>query len=133
MDALESRRKQLIAALRSGNYEKAENALYSWNHSESQGYCCIGVGCSVGRHPGIVAVESDPIQYMDSDGQWDENGGYNFFRETYAVPLVLSDRLAKMNDGDDRFVGRKNPRSVYPKGPRDFKFIARYLEVVWNC
>jgi hypothetical protein len=135
---LDDRRRDLIAALRSGDYIKARSALFQVRDYEAsdvfwwdRSYCCIGVGCSVRQFYGIVHAELNPEDHVDSEGRWDNGSGYDFFQNEYDVSTELLNRLQNMNDGSGRVVGVKDPRS-WISFQRDFNFIARYLEVIWQ-
>lgn len=72
---------------------------------EGYGYCCIGVALS------IEGADDYSMERAEADGLF-----YNNFKAIYDVSKKLENYLIEMNDKRDR----------------DFKFIARFLEVAWQ-
>lgn len=54
------------AALRSGYYPQARQALY-----DGEGYCCLGVLCELARLSGVDV----PLEYEEFEGEDEEMGG----------------------------------------------------------
>lgn len=125
-DELTANRINWIRELREGNRKQGSDSLID----EWDGYCCIGVACSI-------------------KGTTDEELGcgydssYDLFCEWYGVEPKLKQYLIAMNDGtrvtvntDGSFVGDYciNGKLIRTKNApsRDFKFIARFLEVAWG-
>lgn len=119
-----ARRQEFLAALRSGRYRQARGSLY---RADVNGYCCIGVGCVVLATPIFVLMEDSEAEYL-----------------SFELGLGVSHRTAKylmaMNDGgrlgvtQDAWGLTYIPQLVIRKTnvSRDFKFIARFLEIIWQ-
>lgn len=141
MDKLNTRRRELIKALRSGKYPQGRKALlcqdliktessspFRVSSPGTQKYCCLGVGMTVADSEWLtLAMASDNVEYDPADD-------YDRVRTYYNIDHKLMNYLMGMNDGDmvehpDR--AHKMIRYENFKG-RDFKFIARFLEVVWS-
>ena len=73
-----ARKRQLVAALRSGEYEQAYGALCRISDigtdMEKTGYCCLGVGCMEAVHWMEVSLPAFQMMQARRDAIYGENG-----------------------------------------------------------
>lgn len=100
-------RDQWTAALRSGEYEQAWQAL-----CDGEGYCCLGVLCELARLADVnVPLEYEEDEDEEISGEWRYDGNAEYLPEPVKVwaglddcdPLVWTGRrrrqpLAFLND-----------------------------------
>lgn len=139
MDKLNTRRRELIEALRSGKYPQGYKALltqdlvktkkspYRVTSPGTQHFCCLGVGMTVADSEWLaLAMACNDVEYDPADD-------YDRVRTYYNIDPKLMNYLMGMNDGDPV----EHPDIAHKlirrgKVNRDFKFVARFLEVVWD-
>lgn len=154
--ALNTRRKALIQALRSGKYRKGIHALFSqkvdydkdedgYVEPNTQSFCCLGVArCLI---PTTVVPYNWVEDVMNSEyEELNEPTDYDAVSWYYGIDDMLKQYLMGMNDGspvhlpnllaredgeedDVVYTGRKIRKGDHP---RSHVFIARYLELVWK-
>lgn len=88
-----------VAALRSGDYAQAREALRAV-HDDKASYCCLGVLCTLVPH--IEWTDEDAF-YRDEDGDtYDADGELPIpVREMAGIPMAAMIRLIQMNDGKE--------------------------------
>lgn len=131
MDTLTEKRKELVRALRSGEFDQVPGALVTMERYQEEvttGYCCIGVGLHRVSYPNVIDFDTPEDVGRDS---FDDSSGYERFRGEYDVSEELSEHLISMNDGDFREGNNGSSGRAYGHR-RSFAFIARYLEIVWE-
>lgn len=153
------RRHMLIAALKAGIYRQGfsnmltQRLLYDNDRDgmpvriaipDTQRLCCLGVGMAI--------ADDEWLQrgIHSAQGEYDLAPDYDRVRELYDISPKLMNYLMGMNDGDlvqdpDKKIEVAHTPHV-PNSPvytvpktirlgalnRDFKFIARFLEIVWG-
>jgi len=86
-----------VKALRSGKYKQAPNYLYN---PDMDGYCCLGVACSVKRLPvlspsgGWLPLPSGNTLITDWYEQARLKDKESTFHVTYTLPILAGDGMA---------------------------------------
>lgn len=130
-EALDKRRADWITALRSGKYHQVKGHLYMPTYpfnpdGPKSGFCCIGVAAKELNSVSIQrSIDAGVTANYDSD--------YELVKSRMDMTQLHFDYLMSMNDANGDVyrpgVDKAIRKSTSPR--RDFKFIARWLEILF--
>lgn len=113
-----AKRERWLTALRSGEFLQGRGVLIN-AASEVPEYCCIGVYCAL-----VPELDSSILEDLRTLKYFNQHFGYDHFGADLGFGGKEATYLTAMNDARTRG-GRKTAKR------RDFKFIARWAEIVF--
>lgn len=150
-ETVQSRRSNWVKALNSERYEQGFGQLIRYYKPRQWAYCCIGVACNVITDEGDDEPIISKIDVNQQEPLFDEGWAYEVTEELLVFDLKMKKYLISMNDGSyvlmdkdpnySDIVTTYSQRKDFPNDfkiirntndRRDFKYIARFLEIAWR-